>query len=425
MNDIKHRLHPPIIGLQPIMHLALLLATLSVAAQPNGAVVIGKTDTIHSQILKEERPILIHIPDESRFSPNKRFPVVYLLDGDAHFPSVMGMIQQLTEVNGNTLFPNMILVGIPNTHRQRDLTPTHVSSSPYGDSNTVRSSGGGENFTTFIEHELMPHIDSLYPTAPYRLLIGHSLGGLMVINTLVNHPGLFNAYLAIDPSMWWDDRRLLRQTETALARQNFKGKTLFLAIANTMPAGMDTARVRKDTSNATLHIRSILRLKDELKKNKANGLRFDYKYYAHDTHGSVPLIAEYDGFRFMFDFFSPPYDQMLFDDKSTAEALVTAVKSHYRHISEKMGYTVLPPEGQINDLGYMYLQRGQLARSAAFFKLNTENYPKSGNTFDSLGDYYGATGDPRKAVDAYAKALTLYDNADTKKKLDEQRAKIH
>jgi predicted alpha/beta superfamily hydrolase len=402
----------------------ITLTTLSAVAQPNGAVVIGKTDTIHSRILKEDRPILVHVPDESSSFPSQRFPVVYLLDGGAHFPSIMGMIQQLTEVNGNTLFPNMILVGIPNTDRQRDLTPTHAKSSPYGDSNAVRSTGGGENFTAFIERELMPHIDSLYPTAPYRLFIGHSLGGLMVINTLINHPNLFNAYLAIDPSMWWDDRKLLRQTETVLAKQSFKGKSLFLAIANTMPAGMDTARVRKDTSNATIHIRSILRLKDELKKNKANGLRFDYKYYAHDTHGSVPLIAEYDGFRFMFDFYNPPYDQMLFDDKSTAEALVTAVKNHYRLISEKLGYTVLPPEGQINSLGYNYLQGGQLARAAAFFKLNIENYPKSGNTFDSLGDYYGAIGDHRKAVDAYTKALTLCDNSDTKKKLDEQKARI-
>src|SRR6201999_1400890 len=100
-----------------------------------------------------------------------------------------------------------------------------------------RGTGGGENFTAFIEKELMPHIDSLYPTAPYRILIGHSLGGLMVINTMVNHPNLFSAYIAIDPSMWWDDRKLLQQTATVLTREKFTGKTLFLAIANTMPAG--------------------------------------------------------------------------------------------------------------------------------------------------------------------------------------------
>ncbi|HLZ90032.1 MAG TPA: hypothetical protein VKQ52_22420 [Puia sp.] len=183
--------------------------------------------------------------------------------------------------------------------------------------------------------------------------------------------------------------------------------------------------MRKDTTNTTVHIRSILRLKDELKKNRANGLRFNYKYYAGDTHGSVPLISEYDGLRFIFDFFNPPYSSMLFDDKSGADAIISAVKAHYRLVSDKMGYTILPPEEWVNSAGYFYLQGGKFDRSAAFFKMNTENYPKSGNTFDSLGDLYSTTGDHQKAVEAYTKALTLYDNADTKKKLEEQKSKMH
>jgi predicted alpha/beta superfamily hydrolase len=361
-----------------LLQIALFsLTALSAIAQPKGAVVIGKTDTINSHILGESRHILIHVPDAHEKHPEQRYPVVYLLDGDSHFPSVMGMIQQLTEVNGNRLFPNMILVGIPNTNRQRDLTPTQAKTSPYGDSSSVRNTGGGEKFTSFIEKELIPYIDSHYPTAPYRVLIGHSLGGLLVINTLINHPNLFNGYLAIDPSMWWDDRKLLLQTETVLAERKFTGKTLFLAIANTMPVGMDTARVRKDTSNNTLHIRSILRLGDYLKKNKANGLRFGYKYYAHDTHGSVPLIAEYDGFRFMFDFYNPPYMNMLFDDKSTADALIGRIKAHYKLISERLGYLVLPPESWIDQLGRYYQDKKEWSKSDAFFKLNKENYPRS------------------------------------------------
>ncbi|HLZ90033.1 MAG TPA: alpha/beta hydrolase-fold protein [Puia sp.] len=199
----------------------LCLLTLWAKAQSNGDIVIGKTDTVYSHILNEKRRILVRLPHDgtSPFFRGQRYPVIYLLDGDSHFPSVMGLIQQLTEVNSNSLFPDMILVGIPNTNRQRDLTPTLAKTSPYGDSNSVRGTGGGENFTAFIEKELIPHIDSLYPTAPYRILIGHSLGGLMVINTLINHPNLFSAYLAIDPSMWWDDRKLLKQAGTVLARQ--------------------------------------------------------------------------------------------------------------------------------------------------------------------------------------------------------------
>jgi predicted alpha/beta superfamily hydrolase len=120
------------------------------------------------------------------FSGNKdtssRYPVVYLLDADAHFESVVGMIRQLSEINGNTNCPAMIVVAIPNTDRTRDLTPTHiVSDLPNMYSNFSKNTGGGENFVAFMEKELMPHIDSVYPTQPYRLLIGHSFGGLTVI----------------------------------------------------------------------------------------------------------------------------------------------------------------------------------------------------------------------------------------------------
>src|ERR1700742_152953 len=85
-------------------------------------IVIGKIDSLYSKTLGEERKIWVHVPNGAPGGSKQRYPVVYLLDGDAHFPSVEGMIQQLTEVNGNTVFPNMILVGIPNTNRLRDLT---------------------------------------------------------------------------------------------------------------------------------------------------------------------------------------------------------------------------------------------------------------------------------------------------------------
>lgn len=273
----------------------------------------------------------------------QHYPVLYLLDGDAHFPSVAGMIQQLTEVNGNTICPEMIIVGIPNTNRTRDLTPTATPTGFTGDSIPPGDSGGGEIFTEFIEKELIPHIDSLYPTAPYRLLIGHSLGGLMVMNTLIHHPQLFNAYIAIDPSMWWDKQHLLKQAIPALSADRFTGRTLFLAVANTMQEGMDTAMVRKDTSATSIHIRSILILADALKKGTGNGLRWKYKYYNEDSHGSVPLISEYDGLRFIFSYYSFKNANKLFDNTVTPAAAVDSVTAHYRLVSEAMGYTVLPP----------------------------------------------------------------------------------
>ena len=140
----------------------------------------------------------------------------------------------------------------------------------------------------------MPYIETHYPVAPYRTLIGHSFGGLFVVNALINHTDMFNAYIAIDPSLWWDNQKLMRQGEAALRENRFKNKSLFFAIANTMNPGMDTLQVAHDTSVSTLHIRSNLLFAKYLDSCSADGLSVRWKYYDNDSHGSVPLIAEYD-----------------------------------------------------------------------------------------------------------------------------------
>ena len=385
----------------------------------NNLITIGTVDKIHSKILNEDREIWVYVPasfNDSLFSSQK-YPVAYLFDGDAHFPSVMGMIQQLSGVNGNSICPEMILVGIPHTDRMRDLTPTHVTTAPFMDSASVSTTGGGEKFTDFMEKELIPHIDSLYPTTPYRMLIGHSIGGLMVVNTLIHHPDLFNAYIAIDPSMWWDNHKLLNESSDVFKKKKFDGKTLFLAMANTLPDGLDTSDVRKDTSTSPSinHPRSILQLSDILKSNAQNGLRWNWKYYREDDHGSVPLIAEYDALHFIFNGykFSLPEPEKL--NSINVDSMII---THYENLSKMMGYPVLPTETMVNELGYNFLQQKMFEKSFAFFKMNIDNYPKSFNVYDSMGDYYNAKDDKQKAIEYFSKALELKDFPETKRKLE-------
>jgi hypothetical protein len=399
---------------------AFLLFSLQAFSQPGNDISIGKKDSIYSKLLHEKREIWIHLPGSANNSlfRSQRYPVVYLLDGDAHFYSVAGMIHQLSEINGNTLLPEMIVVGIPNTDRMRDLTPSHSPTGYTGDSVGVVTSGGGEIFISFIEKELMPYVDSLYPTAPYKVFIGHSLGGLTVVNALMHHTRLFNSYIAIDPSMWWNNQLLLKQSGNILTQNNFNGRTLFLGVANTMPPGMDTAKVWKDNSNNTDHIRSILLLANELKKGKGDGLRWEYKYYPEDSHGSVPLISEYDGLKYIFDFYNFKNSNSLFDSSYSAAALVKMVTDHYQKISFGMGYEVLPQESFVNNLGYGFLQNKMFEKAYTFFNLNIVNYPKSFNVYDSMGDYYIAKNDNLKAAEYFRKALALNENPDTRKKLE-------
>jgi hypothetical protein len=343
-----------------------------------------------------------------------------LLDGDGHFPSVMGMIQQLSEVNGNTKCPEMILVAIPNTDRTRDLTPTHSTLDPTGKNvPDFKSSGGGEQFTGFLEKELMPHIDSVYSPAPYKILIGHSFGGLTAMNIVINHTAMFNSYIVIDPSMWWDGRKLLTQAAEVFKQKKFEGRSLFLAIANTMPANMDTLQVQRDTTGTTAHIRSILALKNVLQQNTASGLNWSYKYYNDDNHGSVPLIAEYDGLRFLFNFFDFPKGfQSDVVDKNAKIDIGAVFRDHYADISKRMGYQVLPPEDMVNQTAYYLMQTGLGDRAYALFDLNIKNYPDSFNVYDSMGDYYDNQKNKAKAIEFYKKSLKVKETLDTQKKLD-------
>jgi predicted alpha/beta superfamily hydrolase len=384
-------------------------------------IVFGRIDTVYSGILKEKRPVWIYTPGfDTVYFTKPQYPVLYVLDGDGYFTSLVTMIQQLSQHNGNTVLPQMIIVGIPNIRgeRTRDLTPTNSSFD--------KTSGGGENFTTFLKKELIPYIDKNYATAPYRTLIGHSLGGLMVINSLMKHTALFNAYVAIDPSMFNDNDHLLKQTAVLLKQQDFKGRSLFLAFANTMNPGMDTLQVRSDTTMITHHIRSILKLKDDLQKYQANNLRWSYKYYPDDDHPSVPLIAEYDGLRFIFkdNRFPRNQPQNQFEDRTiTPDKLKQLMIAHYRLLSSEWGYTVRPEEGMLNQFGYTFLQQKDYERSAMFFQANIDYYPKSFNVYDSMGDYYLARGEKTKAMEYFRKALSIKYTTEIKEKLDKLEKK--
>jgi predicted alpha/beta superfamily hydrolase len=401
-----------------------VLGSLGTRAQTDNKIVIGKVDSVYSTILKEQRKVWVYTPNMKTGiqSAGQRYPVVYLLDGEGHFESVAGMIQQLSQVNGNTIVPEMIVVGIPNTDRTRDLTPTHIISDlPMMDTNFSKSTGGGENFTAFIEKELMPHIDSLYPTQPFRVLIGHSFGGLTVMNIITNHTKLFNAYIAIDPSMWYDKEQFLKATQKKLASQKYTGTSLYVGIANTMSEGMTLEKLKKDTSAGTRHIRSIFAMDKFIKGDPQNGLKYASKYYPDDDHGSVPLISEYDGLRFIFSWYRFKFTTADFTAPDTG--VVQRMRQHYQAVSKEFGFKVSPPEMQINALGYNALSQKQYAKAAALFELNIENYPGSGNVYDSYADALVAQKDTIKAIASYQKAFAITKSEETQQKLDQLQGK--
>lgn len=385
-------------------------------------IVIGHVDTIFSKTLEENRKVWIYLPESAKTDKNKRYPIAYLLDGDENFHSFTGIIHQLSISNENKIVPEMIVVAILNTDRTRDLTPNKVVPNEAGQQGYFKSSGGGENFISFIEKELIPFIDRKYPTAPNRTLIGHSLGGLLAIHTLIYHPNIFNNYVAIDPSLS-ADRKFILQADSVLSSKEFKDKTLFVGVANTKDVGMDSTQAQKDTTSMTEHFRAVLQFCKKRQADLKCNLNFKWKYYPNEGHASVPLIAEYDALHFLFEWYEFSLDLELVKKFQTwpVEDLVKFVKEHYENISKQMGYTVYPPEGLIKELADASLNEGEeyYAKAHAFYKLNIENYPESAGANYSMGNYYLKTKDLKNAQKYFEKSLALKDSEKTRKKLEE------
>ncbi|MFZ1307478.1 MAG: alpha/beta hydrolase-fold protein [Ferruginibacter sp.] len=387
----------------------LLLFSFCAKAQENNSFTVGFEKCFPSKILGEERKVWIHIPKSNGGNENTgkgRYPVIYLLDGNANFNDIVSITEFMSNAG---LCPPMIVVGILHHSRMNELT--------YGsDKGMPGVVGEGEKFMRYVEKELMPYIESNYPTASYKIFIGHSVGGLTVVNTLIHHQDLFDAYISLDGALWWNDQQIVTEAKTILANQHYKGKILFMALANRMERGMDTLKVQKDTTEGTELIRSNLTFIKDIFKNKTNQLRFQHKYYENDDHGSVRLIGEYDALRFIFDYYKLKiYNSELDDPNFKLDSLFI---THYKNVSEQIGYLIKPDESQVNGLAYYMLRQKQLIKAEALFKLNITNYPETANCYDGLGDLYLANGDKLKAIESFKKTLSLKIIPETKQKLE-------
>lgn len=196
---------------------------------------IGQIDTIYSEILNEEREILIYLPESIKYSDYKRekYPVIYLLDGRYNFLQLVALERQYAEKNDTKILPEMIIVGISNeSHNKRlfDYSPTK--------SDKPESYGRGDQFLDFINKELFTYIENRYPAASQnRTFIGHSFGGVAVLNALSKHSDMFENYLLIDASLCFDNELFLNDPEYSPQSKDLSDNNLFIAIANTSQYG--------------------------------------------------------------------------------------------------------------------------------------------------------------------------------------------
>jgi uncharacterized protein len=187
--------------------------------------VIGETFTLQSKVLSETRRINVYLPPGYAEAPAARFPVLYMPDGGLaeDFLHVAGLVQ--VSVGNGTMRP-FVLVGIENTQRRRDLTgPTQSEE----DRKIAPRVGGSAEFRRFLRDELMPDVQARYRTTDEKAIVGESLAGLFVVETFLLEPDLFDSYIAIDPSLWWNDGALMKSAAERLGTQRYANKWLWFA----------------------------------------------------------------------------------------------------------------------------------------------------------------------------------------------------
>jgi len=362
---------------------ALVLVPAARAVEP---ITNAEAVRMTSKALGEERTILVSTP-RGYENGEGRFPVLYLTDGDAHLLHTRGTVDFLAR---NGLMPDVIIVGVTNTDRTRDLTPTRAfRRQADGTTALVQSSGGAARFLDFFEKELIPYVEATYRTEPFRLFAGHSLGGLFALTALVERPGLFNATIAVSPTLNWDDDVILGRTAKFLEGRKELRHTLFVTMADE-EAG-DQSPTRFD------------RLRKTLKGAKAAGFVRAAELMEDEDHGSVVLRSHYDGLRKVFEGWRLPRDRKAGGYPGTLDDL----KKHYGQLSERLGYAVTPPELTVNQVGYQHLLRKDVEGALPFFLWNVELHPESANVHDSLGEALETAGRRPEALASYEKAVEI------------------
>lgn len=368
------------------------------------SITIGEKYFLKSKILNETRNYYVYLPPSYKTSQTKKYIVVYVLDGNkSKFHEVTGIVQSMNSIpNLKMQIPEVIVVAIENTDRVKNFTPTN--SLNYLDQEKIASfgtSGEANDFMNFIEKELMPKIDTTYRTLSKNMIIGHSLGGLFAIHSLLENPGLFDYYILIDPSWFWDHNYIGKRAKEVLLRKTDLKARVYIALANNF-------------AEDDRHYKWGQEFYQFLENNTSSSLYSKIQYFEDEKHLTIPLPSTYQGLRFIFDGFEIFNFNEIFESPSI-------LSKHYEKVSQKLGMEFIPDENYINTLGYVALYDRNLPEIAiSIFEINTKNHPLSLNAWDSLAESHKVFGNIEQAKKCYEKILVLDpNNMNAKNKLED------
>ncbi|PNX52318.1 MAG: hypothetical protein BV458_10210 [Thermoplasmata archaeon M9B2D] len=349
--------------------------------------VAGEKIVVKSEVLEEDRIILVRCPKNYEVS-DKKYPVLFLLDAEFFFYQAIAAVEFLSEcgyINPKPI-PEMIIVGIVNVDRNRDYTPTYAPKQRKV--LEFPTSGKAEKFLEFLKIELIPLVEERYRTHPFRILAGWSLGGLLTIHSFLYHPNLFSAYLAISPSLWWDEDLYVERTKSLLSQGKVSDRPLIVTIGS--EEGGDMGRSVRDGFIPLFTSHS-----QKISKFKAVELPFE-------NHTFGPYKALYEGMRVLYS------DYMI--SQEIIDKGLDAVTSFYEDFSKKYGYEIVIPESTYAEVANSMYKQGKESQALEVAKTYLQEYPESSYAHYYVGTRYLRAQLIELAEEYVGKALEIESN---------------
>jgi predicted alpha/beta superfamily hydrolase len=251
--------------------------------------ILGETDAIQSRILSEKRVLNIYLPEGYDDDDTLRYPVVYLLDGsaDEDFIHVVGLYQ-FSSFPWVNRAPKSIIVGIANVDRKRDFTfPSSIAE----EQKRYPTAGKSNLFIQFIKQELQPYIEQKFKTNHSRTIIGESLGGLLATEILLREPRLFNQYIIISPSLWWDNGSLLEAPSSLLEKSFTSGTSIYIGVGKEGLTPSPAPRVMEVDANL---------LAEKIRSSKSDSVHVYFDYLPQENHATIAHQAVMNALRLIY-----------------------------------------------------------------------------------------------------------------------------
>lgn len=276
-----------------LQQLLLLVISITTYAQvkkvQSKPLIIGNIDQLYSNVLAENRVLNIYLPEGYKDTGSTRYPVIYILDGsiDEDFFHIAGIVQY-NNFSWINRVPKSIVVGIVNVDRRRDFTgPTKFAI----DKQLAPTGGGSAKFISFIEQELQPFINKKYKTNQQNTIIGQSLAGLLATEILFTKPTLFNKYIIVSPSLWWNDGAFLKSNPDILSA-NFNTPT-------SVYIGVGKEGLSPGWDNHVMEVDANL-LAEKIKEGKSKSVKVYFDYLPLENHATVTHQAVFNAFRLLY-----------------------------------------------------------------------------------------------------------------------------